>query len=193
MYRKLIMTSILVRYFAYNTLSTTPSLSPIRTNHVLDFVKGVVFLMRVSSGGGVRGICSSACWITPHHFCIHPFAPPGILTCQMLMCCVLHFELMQMYASTSQVNPYLNRGLNHFQRLALITQFITCLSGIIYLMVGCLDDLHEVSPSQPAKDASFLLTIVVFGLNWLTAVLYPAYRYISISPNFPCSCNGLSF
>jgi len=83
-----------------------------------------------------------------------------------------------------QVNPYLNRGLNHFQRLALITQFITCLSGIIYLMVGCLDDLHEVSPSQPAKDASFLLTIVVFGLNWLTAVLYPAYRYISISPIF---------
>jgi len=77
-----------------------------------------------------------------------------------------------------QVHPYLNRGLNDFQRLALVTQFITCVSGMIYLMVGCLDELHEVSPDRQAQGASTVLTIVVFGLNWVTAVLYPAYRYI---------------
>jgi hypothetical protein len=43
-----------------------------------------------------------------------------------------------------QVHPYLNKGLNDFQRLALITQFLTIFGSIIFLMVGYQDDLDEV-------------------------------------------------
>jgi len=77
-----------------------------------------------------------------------------------------------------QVHPYLNSGLNEFQRLALVTQFLTIFGGIIYLMTECLDQLHEVQPDPRNQVASELLAIFILVINWVTAVLYPLYRLI---------------
>ena len=48
------------------------------------------------------------------------------------------------------------------------------------MVVGCLDELHEVLPDCQGQGASTVLTIVVFGLNWVTADLYPAYRSVQV-------------
>ena len=78
----------------------------------------------------------------------------------------------------SQVHPYLNRRLNNFQRLALITQFLTILGGIIYLLMQTLNELHEVSPGEGDQMASYLLALFILGINWLTGVVYPMYRVL---------------
>ena len=75
-----------------------------------------------------------------------------------------------------QVHPYLNKGLNDFQRLALITQFLTIFGCIIFLMVGCLRDLHEVEPNEEETTVRNLLGIFILVINWVAAILYPAYR-----------------
>ena len=75
-------------------------------------------------------------------------------------------------------NPYHNAGLNNFQRLALITHFFTIFAGILYLMVDCLDDLHEAMPSKEAQEASNFWTLFIFGINGVVAILYPAYCFL---------------
>jgi len=65
-----------------------------------------------------------------------------------------------------------------FQRLALVTQFLTIFGGIIYLMTECLDNLHEVQPDPGNQVASELLAIFILVINWVTAVLYPLYRLV---------------
>ena len=77
-----------------------------------------------------------------------------------------------------RVHPYLNRRLNNFQRLALITQFLTILGGIIYLLMQTLNELHEVSPGEGDQMASYLLALFILGINWLTGVVYPMYRVL---------------
>ena len=77
-----------------------------------------------------------------------------------------------------QVHPYLNKGLNEFQRLALVTQFLTIFGGIIYLMTQCLDELHDVQPNAGDQAASELLAVFILVINWVTALLYPLYRTI---------------
>ena len=80
------------------------------------------------------------------------------------------------------VDPYLNTGLNEFQRLALVTQFLTIFGGLIYLLVSVIEELFETKPSQRARDASRLLELVLFSLNVLVIILYPFWtlvKYVS--------------
>ena len=82
------------------------------------------------------------------------------------------------------VDPYLNKGLNDFQRLALVTQFFTILGGVIYLLVSVMEELYETKPSQEARDASKLLEFVLLFLNVLIIILYPCWalvKYLSSS------------
>jgi hypothetical protein len=75
-----------------------------------------------------------------------------------------------------RVNPYLNKPLNDFQRLALITQFFTILGCIVYLLVELYNDVHEVKPSDGDQVASYLLALFILAINWLTGFIYPMYR-----------------
>jgi hypothetical protein len=75
-----------------------------------------------------------------------------------------------------KVHPYLNRRLNDFQRLALITQFFTILGCIVYLLVETLNELHEIKPSEEDEVASYLLALFILAINWLTGFVYPMYR-----------------
>ena len=80
------------------------------------------------------------------------------------------------------VDPYLNTGLNEFQRLALVTQFLTIFGGLIYLLVSVIEELYETKPIQSARDASRLLELVLFILNVLVILLYPFWtllKYVS--------------
>ena len=90
-----------------------------------------------------------------------------------------------------KVHPYLNRRLNDFQRLALITQFLTILGCIIYLMVQTLNDLHEVKPSEEDPVASYLLALFILAINWLTGVIYPMYRIVLIVMNSDSSLSAM--
>jgi hypothetical protein len=76
------------------------------------------------------------------------------------------------------VDPYLNQGLNDFQRLALVTQFLTIFGSIIYLMVGALNEIHETKPTNEARDASKLLEIAIILLNGLVIIAAPAWSLI---------------
>ena len=71
--------------------------------------------------------------------------------------------------------PYLNTGLNNFQTLALITQFLTIFTLIIFLNVDCLNQLHEAQPDSDTKTVAEFWSWVIIVINWLTAILYPAY------------------
>ena len=82
-----------------------------------------------------------------------------------------------------RVHPYLNRRLNNFQRLALISQFFTILGCIIYLMVDTLNELHEVKPSNGDEVASTLLAWFILAINWLTGFFYPMYRILLLAFN----------
>ena len=72
-------------------------------------------------------------------------------------------------------HPYLNQDLNEFQRLTLITQFITVFGCIIYDYVGTLDRLHEIEPTQEDRDGSRLLELAIIFMNCLVIILWPAW------------------
>ena len=71
--------------------------------------------------------------------------------------------------------PYLNTGLNNFQTYALITQFLTILTCILFLLVDCLNQLHEAQPDSVAKFAAEFWSWVIVVINWFVAIFYPAY------------------
>ena len=73
--------------------------------------------------------------------------------------------------------PYLNTGLNNFQTLALVTQFLTIFACIIFLKVGCLNQLVEAQPDSVAKNVAEFWGWVIVTLNWFTAIAYPAYCF----------------
>ena len=76
-----------------------------------------------------------------------------------------------------QVNPYLNKGLNDFQRLALVSQFFTIFGCIIYLLLDCLQHRKlQDEPSQIEQTNKDLLAAFVFGLNIMVVAVYPLYR-----------------
>ena len=63
----------------------------------------------------------------------------------------------------SQVHPYLNRRLNDFQRLALITQFFTIL-GICQSILLCFSELSGAVLLSCARPSCVLLNSCTFNL-----------------------------
>ena len=89
------------------------------------------------------------------------------------------------------VDPYLNAGLNDFQRLALVTQYITILGSLIYLLAGTLEELHEMKPTKESRDASRLLEIAMLLLNFIVIILYPVWNLIKYFSNSQVSLRSM--
>ena len=70
------------------------------------------------------------------------------------------------------LKPYLNQGLNVFQRLSLISQWFTVFGGICFKMVDYIDTQYGNEPSG-ARD---VVGTLIFICNVAAAALYPLYR-----------------
>jgi Ca2+-binding EF-hand superfamily protein len=94
-----------------------------------------------------------------------------------------------------QVDPYLNRGLNEFQRLILLSQFFTIFSGIMYILMDCLNDYILVEPDTPDsarhRDRNIIAYIIIV-VNFVAAVLFPACRVIAVLSNSKATFTSLS-
>jgi len=77
-----------------------------------------------------------------------------------------------------QVHPYLNRHLNDFQRLSLITQFFTIFGAIIFLLMQTLNELNEVRPSPEDQVLNEMLAVFILAINWFTGFFFPVFRIV---------------
>jgi len=81
-----------------------------------------------------------------------------------------------------QVNPYLNKGLNEFQRIILISQFFTIFGGMMFIMIGCLDKMLEYDENAASRTDRDIVAVLILGINALAAFLFPVYRaYLAVS------------
>jgi hypothetical protein len=70
------------------------------------------------------------------------------------------------------VDPYLNRGLNEFQRLALLSQFFTVFGGIMFQYLKILD---KVLDQKATSDEANVIAYLIFILNLIAIAGYPIY------------------
>jgi hypothetical protein len=72
------------------------------------------------------------------------------------------------------LGPYLNQGLNIFQRLALISQFFTVFGGLMFV----LTDLMELQGSS-AGNGKVVMSWLVMMINLVASCMYPVYRFFT--------------
>ena len=91
-----------------------------------------------------------------------------------------------------QVDPYLNRGLNEFQRLILLSQFFTIFSGIMYIMMDCLETyVVEDGDSPESKRDRDIVAVIIIFVNGVAAVLFPVYRVFVVLSNSKATFSSL--
>jgi len=77
-----------------------------------------------------------------------------------------------------RVDPFLNKHLNEFQRLVLISQWLTIFGGIMFLLKDYMNNVLEVNiTTQMQQERDFVAAILIF-VNIFAAFLYPIYRII---------------
>jgi len=72
------------------------------------------------------------------------------------------------------LGPYLNQGLNIFQRLALISQFFTVFGGLMFV----LTDLMELQGSSDGN-GKVVMSWLVMMINLVASCMYPVYRFFT--------------
>ena len=80
----------------------------------------------------------------------------------------------QVLAHTDPMLLEITQGLNVFQRLALLSQLATVFSGLMFVLVDCVDQQNALE--KDGNGRTFLAYIIVF-LNAAAAGLYPTYRF----------------
>jgi len=77
-----------------------------------------------------------------------------------------------------RVDPFLNKHLNEFQRLVLVSQWLTIFGGIMFLLKDYMNSVLEVNvTTQMQQERDFVAAILIF-VNIFAAFLYPIYRII---------------
>jgi hypothetical protein len=76
-----------------------------------------------------------------------------------------------------KIKPYVDSGLNITQQISLVSQFLTVLGALMFLVVGYMDEVEGEAQSPFAR--SFASFCIVF-VNVLAALLFPIYRYLSL-------------
>jgi hypothetical protein len=74
------------------------------------------------------------------------------------------------------VDPYLNRGLNVFQRLALFSQFFTVFGGIMFQYLKTLDKVLEKAETPDDRNQRNIIAYLIFILNLFAIAVYPIYQ-----------------
>ena len=73
------------------------------------------------------------------------------------------------------IKPYLNQGLNIFQRLALISQWFTVFGGLMFVVT----ELLALQNTLPDESGQTILSWLILFVNTVAIFLYPLYRFFS--------------
>ena len=73
------------------------------------------------------------------------------------------------------MKPYLNQGLNIFQRLALISQWFTVFGGLMFVVT----ELLALQNTLPDESGQTILSWLILFVNTVAISLYPLYRFFS--------------
>jgi hypothetical protein len=76
------------------------------------------------------------------------------------------------------VGPYLNKGLNEFQRIILFSQFLTIFGGIMFQLVESVDKLLEIEESPSKRQERNIVAALIVAVNVVAIGIYPIYRMI---------------
>jgi hypothetical protein len=82
------------------------------------------------------------------------------------------------------VDPYLNKGLNEFQRLILFSQFLTIFGGIMLQLVESVDKLLEIEESPSKRQERNIVAALIVAVNVVAIGIYPIYRMITVTIGF---------
>ncbi len=82
------------------------------------------------------------------------------------------------------VDPYLNKGLNEFQRLILFSQFFTIFGGIMYHMVSLSDKLLEIEETPYKRKERDIVAVLIVIINLVAIGVYPVYRIVAVMSGF---------
>jgi hypothetical protein len=82
------------------------------------------------------------------------------------------------------VDPYLNKGLNEFQRLILFSQFFTIFGGIMYHMVSCVDKMLEIEETLYKGQERDIVAALIIIINLVAIGVYPVYRIVAVTSGF---------
>jgi hypothetical protein len=82
------------------------------------------------------------------------------------------------------VNPYLDKGLNEFQRLILFSQFLTIFGGIMFKLVESVDKLLESEETPSKRQERDIIAALIVAVNLVAIGIYPIYRMIAVASGF---------
>jgi hypothetical protein len=82
------------------------------------------------------------------------------------------------------VDPYLNKGLNEFQRLILFSQFLTIFGGVMFNWVESVDKLLEMEETPSKRRERDIIAALIVVINLVAIGIYPIYRMIAVSTGF---------
>jgi hypothetical protein len=82
------------------------------------------------------------------------------------------------------VDPYLNKGLNEFQRLILFSQFLTIFGGIMFKLVESVDKLLEIEETPSKRQERDIIAALIVAVNVVAIGIYPIYRMIAVASGF---------
>jgi hypothetical protein len=82
------------------------------------------------------------------------------------------------------VNPYLDKGLNEFQRLILFSQFLTIFGGIMFKLVESVDKLLESEETPSKRQERDIIAALIVAVNLIAIGIYPIYRMIAVASGF---------
>ncbi len=82
------------------------------------------------------------------------------------------------------VDPYLNKGLNEFQRLILFSQYLTIFGGIMFNWVESVDKLLEMEKTPSKRQERDIIAALIVAVNLVAIGIYPIYRMIMVSTGF---------
>ena len=73
------------------------------------------------------------------------------------------------------LKPYLNQGLNIFQRLALISQWLTVFGGLMFVVT----DLLALQDPESDGNGKAIMSWVIVIVNAISTSLYPMYKFFN--------------
>ena len=82
------------------------------------------------------------------------------------------------------MDPYLNKGLNEFQRLILFSQFLTIFGGIMFNLVESVDKLLEIEETSSKRQERDIIAALIVAINVVAIGIYPIYRMVAVASGF---------
>ena len=119
--------------------------------------------------GQVVGVGGDVSQVDPHRGAVlYAGDPPQLGGSLFTIFSFLMFHLLQ--------KPYLNQGLNVFQRLALISQFCTVFGSLIFVVQ---EAVAQNTGTEDDSNGKLFVSFLFMMVNAAAGGLYPLYRFLS--------------